>query len=57
MDIFAYAKEFNADYYDNNGKIYKIQEYNHAKRQGLPIDGIRIVDVITGNTIGYIREK
>ena len=55
MDIFEYAKQFNADYMDMyTGIIYHIQDYNHAKRMGIPNLGIRVSQ--DGNTLGYIRE-
>ena len=59
MDIFKYAKEYNADYYDPyECVIYKVQNYNKAKRLGLPnnVPGIEVVD-LDGNTIGYVPEK
>ena len=59
MNIFDYAKDFNADYYDpNKCVIYKVQNYNKCKRLGIPnnVPGIEIVD-LDGNSIGYISEK
>lgn len=58
MDIFQYAKEFNADYYDPvKCVIYKVQEYNRKKKLGLlDIHGIEVVD-LDGNTIGYALEN
>lgn len=59
MDIFKYASEFNADFYDpKRCVIYKVQNYNNAKRLGLPnnVPGIEIVD-LEGNYIDYIPEK
>jgi hypothetical protein len=56
MDIFEYAKQFDADYYDQHtGYIYHVQEYNRAKRFGLPDFGIRVTDD-EGNHVGYCRE-
>lgn len=56
MDIYKQAEEYNADYYDfNTGYIYKIQEYNLAKKTD-PEAKIRITDE-EGNTIGYARRK
>lgn len=56
MDIFKYAKEFNADYYDGtSGYIYKVQEYNRFKELGLPTEGINVFD-LEGNYIGIVRE-
>jgi len=56
MDIFEYAKEFNADYYDpNNGVIYKVQDYNKCKKLGILTNGIEVVD-LDGNPIGYVKE-
>ena len=57
MDIFEYAKEYDADYYEmQTGNIYHVQEYNRAKRLGLPtpVDGIRVSR--DGETIGVVRE-
>lgn len=59
MDIFKYAKEFNADYYDPvNCVIYKVQNYNNSKRLGLPnnVPGIEVID-LDGNSIGYVAER
>lgn len=57
MDIFEYAKEFNADYYDPvTGKVYKVQDYNKSKKLGIPVPGIEVID-IEGNSIGYVSEK
>ena len=57
MDIFEYAKEFNADYYDPvKGVIYKVQNYNQNKKIGIPVDKIEVTD-LDGNTIGYVSEK
>ena len=47
----------DADYYDfHTGNTYLIQEYNRAKRLGLPTLGIRVVDP-EGNIIGIVREE
>ena len=55
MDIFKQAKQFDADFYDfNTGYTYHIQEYNHAKRLGLPTDGIRVS--CDGEYIGIVLE-
>ena len=57
MDIYKYAKEYNADYYDfNTGNTYHIQEYNQAINNGLPTLGIRVTGP-DGNTIGYAQKK
>ena len=57
MDIFEYAKEFNADYYDHrNGYIYKVQDYNKRKNEGVETDGIDVYD-LDGNYIGVVKEK
>lgn len=59
MDIFEYAKEFNADYYDPvTGKVYKVQNYNKSKNLGIPnnVPGIEVLD-LEGNSIGYVPEK
>lgn len=57
MDIFKQAAEMDADYYDfHTGNTYLIQEYNRAKRLGLPTLGIRVVDP-EGNIIGIVREE
>lgn len=46
--------EMKVDYMDlSSGNIYKIQEYFHRKKLGLPNPGIEIVDSF-GNHIGYI---
>lgn len=56
MDIFEYAKEFDADYYDpEKCVIYKVQKYNRNKRFRLPTNGIEVVD-LDGRRIGFIPE-
>lgn len=56
MDIFKYAEEYNADYYDN-GKIFKVQDYNRQKRDGEDPESIEVIDAITKETIGYVKKK
>ena len=54
MNIFDYAKEFNADYYDpRTGYIYKVQAYNKALKFGLPVEGIEVYDS-DGNYVGLV---
>ena len=56
MDIFKYAEEFNADYYDpSTGYIYKVQKYNNDKKLGIPTNGIEVQN-LEGQTIGYVPE-
>lgn len=59
MDIFEYAKEFDADYYDPvNCVIYKVQDYNRKKKLNQTDDqlSMEVVD-LDGNVIGYIHKK
>lgn len=43
MDIYAWAEEIDADYYDDDtGYVYRIKAYNHAIRNGLPTHGIEV---------------
>jgi hypothetical protein len=57
MDIFEQAKKMDADYLDNtSGYIYRIQNYNHCKRLGLPTLGIQVIDSANGEEIGWIPE-
>lgn len=57
MDIYEYAKEFNADYYDmHTGNTYAIQEYNRCLKLGLPTEGIKVYDW-QGNFLGYAKKK
>ena len=57
MDIFKYAKEFNADYYEQaTGYIYKVQAYNRALKLELPTEGIEVYDTF-GNFIGIVRKE
>lgn len=52
FDIYEWAKEYNADYYDNNtGYIYHVQEYNRLVKLGLPTIGIKVSE--NGVLIGY----
>lgn len=54
FDIYEYAEEVNADYYcHKTGNIYHIQEYNRARKFGLPTPGIRVS--YNGETIGYAQ--
>lgn len=56
--LFDRAKEVDADYLDmNSGYIYKIQEYNRAKRFGLPtvVPGIRVF-TLEGEYVGYVED-
>lgn len=56
MDIFKYAAEFNADYYDPSScLIYKVQKYNKNKKLGIKPNPIEVVD-LDGNIVGYIPE-
>lgn len=56
MDIYERAKEIDADYMDwSTGNIYGIQEYNRAKRLGLPTKGISVYDC-DWNFIGIAKE-
>ena len=59
MDIFKYAKEINyaADYYDfYTGNTYLIQNYGKALKNGLPTNGIEVIDSC-GNSIGFAQPK
>ena len=54
MDIFEYAKNNNADYYDfHTGCIYHVQDYNRALKLGLPTDGILVT--CDGMLVGIVR--
>lgn len=57
MSIYEIADMYgNADYYDwATGRIYKIQEWNEAKKTD-PDAKIRITD-LDGNTLGYAPKK
>lgn len=56
MDIFEYAETTDADYMDmNNGYIYKVQEYNRARKIGLPVNVIEVYDS-EGNYIGNVKK-
>ena len=53
-DIYKYAEEFDADYYDmNTGKTFHVQEYNRLRRLGLPTPGIAVT--IDGILLGYAQ--
>lgn len=59
MNIFDYAKEYNADYYDpTKCLIYKVQDYNNRKKQEESNSniGIEVVD-LDGNTVGFVYDK
>lgn len=56
MDIYEQAEKMDADYYDfHTGYIYGIQEYNRAKKFGLPTPGIKVYD--NGVCIGIARRN
>lgn len=56
-DIYEYAKNFYADYFDpKTGYIYKVQDYNRCIKFGLPTPGIAVVDSYTGEIIGYAKK-
>lgn len=57
MDIYKYAEEFDADYYDPaKGVIYQVQKYNRNKKLGLPDPGIEITD-LEGNLIRHVKKN
>lgn len=57
MDIYEQAEMMNADYYDfHTGYIYKIQEWYEVKKTN-PDARIRVVDSMTGETIGFARRN
>lgn len=57
MDIFEYAREYNADYYEaSTGYIYMVQAYNRALRLGLPTAGIEVHDGF-GLLVGVVCEN
>lgn len=56
MDIFAYARknDFRDDFYDyDTGWIYLIREFKELYDRGFLLIGIRVIDAVTGETIGY----
>ena len=57
MDIYEYAKEYNADYYDfHTGRIFLVQEYNDKIKSGDLDAKIRVITT-SGDFIGYARKK
>ena len=49
--------DLNTDYMDmNTMNMYKIQEYNRAKKLGLPTAGIKVVTP-EGKLVGYYTPK
>ena len=56
MDIYEYAKEYDADYMDSRGNIFKVQDYNNALRSGVPVEGIKVYD-FEGNYLGIAERK
>lgn len=54
-DIYEYAKEFDADYYDmSTGCTYHVQEYNRLVGLGIANAEIKVTD-ISGCTVGYAK--
>ncbi len=57
MDIYKYAEQYDADYFDmHTGNTYAIQEYNRARKLGLPTEGIKVYDW-QGNLLGVAIKK
>lgn len=55
FDIYKYADEFDADYYEmGTGRIYHVQDYNRARKYGLPTNGIAVTE--NGVLIGYCEK-
>lgn len=49
--------ELGVDFMDlNEGVIFRIQDYVRAKRFGFPTQGIRVVDSMSGEIVGYVEE-
>ena len=47
--------ELKVDYMEmSTGRIYKIQDYFHREKLGLPNHGIEVVDA-QGYTVGYVN--
>lgn len=59
MDVYKLAAHIDADYIDPvTGRVYLIQQYNYARRNGIPMPGIQIIDSTTSSFIGYaIKHK
>lgn len=58
MNFYKFAEEFDIDYYDpEKCMVYKIKNYNNAKRLGIPNNpGIEITD-LDGKHLGYLPEE
>lgn len=57
MDIYEWAQNNDADYYDSSTqRIYKVMDYNFANRNGLPSPGIAVYDYL-GKFLGYAEKK
>lgn len=59
MDIYKYAEDLNyaADYMDmSTGYIYLIKQYGECIKNGLPTQGIEVVDQ-DGKLIGYAKRR
>ena len=56
---FADCLELGVDFMDSReGVIFCIQDYCRAKKAGLPVtDGLRVIDSISGETVGYVDEN
>ena len=56
---FADCLELGVDFMDSReGVIFCIQDYCRAKKTGFPVtDGLRVIDSISGETVGYVEEK
>lgn len=56
---FKESLELGVDFMDlNEGVIFCIQDYCRAKKVGLPVtDGLRVIDSISGETVGYVDEN
>ena len=55
---FTDCLELGLDFMNSSeGIIFCIQDYCEAKKAGIPVDGVRIIDSIFGETVGYVTEE
>lgn len=60
MNLIEKLREvaYESDYYPMGGNlIYKAQEYFYAKKNGLPTEGIKIVEIIFDSDLNNFIEE
>lgn len=55
---FANCYELGTDFYEMyNQVIFKIADYKAAKEAGIPVEGMKVVDLIDGHIVGWLPNE